>query len=50
MAQESSAAQSPWWELPSMPRRPQYLQLQLLMREQQPTGAARIAELALITR
>lgn len=50
MAQESPAANSPWWELPEMPLRPQYLQLQYMLREQQPSGPVRMAEMALIKR
>ncbi|MEX2430676.1 MAG: hypothetical protein WD645_02000 [Dehalococcoidia bacterium] len=48
MAQEFRAASIPWWEMPVLPRRPQYLQVQLMLREQQPSGAARMAELTLL--
>ncbi|MEX2598815.1 MAG: hypothetical protein WD533_04075 [Dehalococcoidia bacterium] len=50
MAQESLSTDVQWWEMPEMPKRPQYLQLLLTLREQQPSDAGRMAELALLAR
>ena len=49
MAQESPAAKCPWWELPTLPYRPQYLQVHYLLAERQPSGGERLLEIRLIT-
>ena len=36
-----------WWELPRYAYRPQYLQLALLLQEQQPPPEVRLVDLAL---
>jgi hypothetical protein len=37
----------PWWEMPKLTYRPQYLQLTYLLQELQPSAATRVADLRL---
>ena len=47
MAQEQTRVEPPWWELPRLPFRPQFLRLRYVLAERQPAAAARRVELAL---
>ncbi len=41
--------ETPWWEMPKLAYRPQYLQLTYLLQELQPSTATRVADLLLAT-
>lgn len=44
---DKRSGERPWWELPKLPYRPQYLQLKYVMQERQPSQAQRRVQLAL---
>ena len=47
MVHEETGVGPPWWELPRLPFRPQFLQLRYALQERQPAAHARRVELEL---